>query len=277
MLNDRVTVHFVPRIPSQSGRKRVARCVVIFLVFSVFMLSVHTGEAETFRSITAVSYIDYDQIGLSKVFESAMIARIHPRLSLLVKGYHDHRADWNNTIVTAGPVIIIDRHHYLELTYGHGNDADDTKADFYTIEMTREMPRYLTGLGMRHGRYPGYSYTVMSPSIRYRVNTRWSLWGKYFASFDSDENFDHALWVDVEYRVTMKNAIKAGFTSGNRLYSPEYEYRIGGNADMSFYSLLAEYIFMASERLTIKYHYESLLREEKYRDSKNIIIVDIRF
>lgn len=176
-----------------------------------------------------------------------------------------------------GPIFNLDKYHYIELTYGYGRDSDDRTADYFAVELTREKPRYLVGMGFRHSVYPGYSYTIFSPSARYYVTSRFSLWGKYFGSMDSEDNFDHAYWFDCGYKVTQRTAIKVGVTGGNRIYSPEYEYALGGRADMSFSSILAHYSFAFTEKFVCKYQFENLTRQSKYHDIKNTIIIDARF
>ncbi len=248
-----------------------------YVLVIVFITWCTESYAENFRNIFSFTYLDYSRAGTAKVSENAFIARVGSITSVLAKAYHDNRSDWNNTIITLGPIFNLNKYHYIEFTYGYGYDSDDRRADYYTIELTREKPRYLMGLGLRHSTYPGYSYNILSPSARYFLASRFALWGKYFASIDSDNNFDHAYWVDGEYKITRKSALKLGFTGGSRLYGPEYETIRGGKADMSFFSLLAQVSFIMNDRFIIKYQYENLSRQSKYTDIKNILIIDTRF
>ncbi|MFC1541100.1 hypothetical protein ACFL50_01480 [Candidatus Latescibacterota bacterium] len=234
------------------------------------------SEARQYRNIFSLSSIDYENIGSSTVYENAFIAEIRPRFSFLIKGYHDRRSSWNNTIITLGPIFNIDRYHYVEINYGHGQDSDKKGADYYSVELTREKPGYLLGIGFKHSSYPGYKYHTISPSIRYYLTPRIALWGKYFLSTDSDDNINSAFWFDCEVKITGKMAVRSGFTGGNRLYSPEYESFLGGKADMRFFSFLAQFSYIFSEQFTVKYQFEQVSRQSEFTDIKNLIILDVR-
>ena len=251
------------------------KILLIFLL--VFILWCTKSSAQQFRNIFSFTHLDYSHGGAASVYENSLIGRINTSASILLRGYHDNRSAWDNTIVYLGPIFNLDKHHYIEFTYGYGRDSDEREANYFTAELTREKTRYLLGLGYRYSAYPGFSYNVISPSVRYLLTPRLALWGKYFASMDSDSNFDNAYWIDGEYKITNKIALRLGFTGGNRLYSPEYESILGGKADMGFFSFLAQMSFVVNESFKIKYQYENLLRQSKYTDIKNILIVDIRF
>lgn len=272
------SIRFIVQRSSAHKMVRMKRIGKILLILMLVLITWCTkSTAGHFRNIFTLTYLDYSSAGTAKIYENALIARMSSAASLLIKAYYDDRSDWHNTIVTFGPVFNLDRYHYIEITYGYGFDSDKLKADYFAVELTREKPRYLMGIGFKHSAYPGYSYNIFSPSARYYLMPQLALWGKYFASVDSDGNFDHAYWVDGEYNITRKFALRLGFTRGNRLYSPEYETTRGGRADMDFFSLLAQVSYVINDRFIIKYLYENLLRQSKYTDIKNILILDIRF
>ena len=247
------------------------------LVILSFFLWCPPGEARSFRNISSFTVIDYDGAGTSRIYENALITKTSSSTSLLVKAYHDRRSSWNNTIITLGPIINLDRYHYLECTYGYGFDSDNRKAHYLTFDLTREKPGYLAGLGYRFGKYPGYSFNVISPYARYYLTPRLSLWTKLFASIDSDNNFDQAYWIEGTYRISRRLFFTLGSTGGNRLYSPEYESAFGGHADMRFFSYLAQVSFAFNERLVLKYQFENITRQSSYTDIKNVVVLDTRF
>ena len=234
-------------------------------------------NAQPYRNIFSATYLDYAQGDPAKIFENAFVARVASQTSILVKAYHSDRGSWNNTIISAGPVINLNRYHYLECTYGYGFDSNDREAHYLTAELTREKPGYLVMLGYRHGKYPGYSFNVLSPGVRYYLTNHFSLWGKYFASLDSDKNYDQAYWIEGEYRFTSRVVLKLGTTGGNRLYSPEYEYTFGGHSDMRFHSILGQIGYSFNEKLSVRYQYENMVRQSKYTDKVNTLLVDARF
>ena len=254
---------------------RTSRIVAITLVCIIFMGA--SSEASSYRNIFSCTYTDYDGAGSSRVFEDAFITNLRQSVSLLVKAYRDERSTWNNTILTVGPVIVIDHHHYVEFTYGYGFDSDNRKTHHIAFEANREMPGYLLNIGVRHSIYPNYSFTVASTGLRYNLNQRISLWGKIFASLDSDNNFDQAYWIEGSYSFFRNYTLSLGTTGGNRLYSPEYETIYGGKADMSFRSILGRLGYEITERLSVRYQFETITRQSKYNDRKNIIIIDAHF
>ena len=248
-----------------------------YVLVLVFIMWCTEGSAENFRNIFSLTYLDYSRAGTSKVYENAFIARVGSATSVLAKAYHDNRSGWNNTIITLGPIFNLDKYHYVEFTYGYGRDSNKRRADYLVVELTREKPGYIMGIGFKHSAYPGYLYNTLSPSIKYYLNPKFALWGKYFATIDSESNFDHAYWTYAEYDVTSRGAIRLGITGGNRLYGPEYESFFGGRADMSFSSVMAQCSFILSSRITLKYQYENISRQSKYTDIKNTLVLDTRF
>lgn len=257
---------------------RLCRLYSLYLCLAAVVLAASDPcDAAGFRNLFGYTYIDYEGIGTSHVLENTLISQVRPGLSLLTRLYHDRRSDWNNSIVTIGPVINIGRYHYIEVTYGYGRDSDKRRADYLGLELTRETPKYLAAVGFKHSAYPGYDYYTLSPSVKYYITPRIALWGKYFASIDSDDNFDHAYWTDVEVGITARTAVRCGVTGGNRLYSPEYESVFGGKADMRFFSVLAQLSYRITERFMVKYVFEDLTRQSKYTDIKNTFVIDARF
>jgi hypothetical protein len=254
--------------------KRILLCISVCLVA---VLSLRNTALADDRNIFTYSHIDYDGIGVSNVFDNTVVVKARPNISAIVRLYHDRRSDWNNSIIFVGPVVNIDRYHYCELTYGFGRDSDSRRADYLTVELTREMMRYIIGVGFRYSSYPGYTYYTVSPSLKYYITRRFALWGKYFASTDSDNNFDQAWWFDAEVGLTARLLLRSGFTGGNRLYGPEYETLFGGRADMSFSSYLFRIQYTFTEKASVSYLFENVSRESKYTDRKNTLIVDFRF
>ena len=247
---------------------------VFILAFSIWCAE---SAAANLRNIFSFTNLDYSNIGTVQVYENALIARVSSSASLLLKAYRDERSGWNNTIITFGPIFNLDKYHYVECTYGYGQSSNNWRADYFAVELTREKPGYIMGIGFRRSAYPGYLHNMLSPSIKYHLTPQFALWGKYFASMDSEGNFDHAYWTYAEHNVTSRGAIRFGFTGGNRLYSPEYESFFGGRADMSFFSVMAQCSFILTNHITLKYLYENMSRQSKYTDIKNTFIIDARF
>jgi len=247
----------------------------ILLICLIFYSYSEISDADV-RNIFTVSSIDYDGIGHSMVVENTFVAKVHSRFSVLLRAYNDSRKSWNNNIFTLGPVINIGKYHYAELTYGFGRDSDGRRADYFSAEIVREMPKYLTGIGYMHRKYPGYTYSTLSPSLKYRITDKIALWGKSFASLDSDDNFDHAYWTDIEYKISPKFAVTLGYTGGNRLYSPEYETLFLDAPDMNFHSIIGQLSFSLKENISIKYLYEYMTRQTEYNDIKHVFILDAR-
>ncbi|MFC1651211.1 hypothetical protein ACFL2X_06535 [Candidatus Latescibacterota bacterium] len=250
--------------------RSIAVCLILVALHS------HSSEARQLRNIFSVTDIDYENIGKSTVYENTFLVEVRKGFSFTLKGYHDKRSTWDNTIITIGPVININRYHYMEINYGYGLTSAKKRADYYSIDLTREKPGYLLGIGYKHSVYPGYTYNTVSPSVKYYITPKIALWGKLFLSNDSDDNINSAFWADCEVKITRKIAIRSGFIGGNRLYSPEYESIFGGRADMGFSSFLAQCSYIFSERFSIKYQYERVSRQSEFTDVKNIFIVDVR-
>lgn len=255
------------------------RQVHLFLTTALLIMFFNVPDIESaqFRNIFSVTHIDYENIGVSTVFENALVSHIKPGISALVRVYHDRRSDWHNSIITIGPVLNLNRYHYVELTYGYGYDKDNRRADYLSFELTREKPRYLAGIGFRHSTYPGYTYNMLSPGMKFYVTSRVALWGKIFIIKDSDDNFDLACWTDVEFFITRRFSVRAGITGGNRLYNPEYEFLFDGKTNMRFFSVLSQLSYSVSDNISVKFLFENMSRQSKYTDIKNTLIIDARF
>ncbi len=98
------------------------------------------SEAADYRNILALSSIDYDGIGRSNVLEDTFIARVHPRISTLARFYRDQRSSWDNTIVTAGPVLFLARYTYCELSYGYGKASNGNRSVFFNWNLPVRNP-----------------------------------------------------------------------------------------------------------------------------------------
>lgn len=251
---------------------------MIILLFCMTIHSQATRSAEglSLRSITVMTYHDYEGRGPARIAEETAIVGVHPSWAMIVQGYHDDRKSWSNTIGRIAAVYIFDRHHYLEAGYGEGNDSDDKTSRFHTVEFTRETARYIAAVGYRYASYPTVSYHTLSPSLRVQITQRYSLLGKIFGSRDQDGNINYALWMDGSARVSSRHELHLGFTVGDRLYAPEYEYHLQGKANMGFWSLIPGYDYRVSPRAVIKYRYEQLRRQKKYTDRKHVLILDFR-
>lgn len=232
-------------------------------------------EAAEYRNILTLSSIDYEGIGTSKVYEDTFIARVHPRFSMLARFYTDRRSSWDNNIFTAGPVIFLTKYSYCELSYGYGKASNDERSDFFNFEVTREKPGLTTGIGYRHSEYENFSIDMVSPSMRMSVLEKIDLFGKYFMSLDSNDNFDHAFWMEGTVHITGNIGIGAGFTVGNRLYSPEYESALGGG-EGSFHSWILKLLLVRSETMEFRYQFERLSRYKDAVDTRNGFIFDLR-
>jgi|GEM_PF-3142802 hypothetical protein len=249
---------------------------IISVSFILIALHCPGIDARQFRNIMSVTNIDYENIGRSTVYENTFLAEVGKGFSLSLKGYHDKRSTWNNTIIFVGPVININKYHYVEINYGYGRNSFKNRADYYSIDFTREKPGYLLGFGYKHSVYPGYSYNTVSPSVKYYITPKIALWGKLFLSNDSDDNVNSAFWTDCEVLITRKISVRSGFVVGNRLYSPEYESIFGGRSDMGFSSFLAKVTYTFNERFSINYQYEQVSRQSEFTDKKNILLLDVR-
>ncbi|MEW6202453.1 MAG: hypothetical protein AB1546_10780 [bacterium] len=244
------------------------------LLFSAAMFHPCTSlSAATHRNIFSFTTHNYSNAPLGRVYENAFIVKIAPATDFLLKIYRDDRQLWSNNIYTLGPVFILDKYHYMELTYGYGDDSGMGRSDYYDWEITREKPRRLSAIGFRHSATPGYHNNLISPSMKYYLTDRLSIWGKYFLSYGSNNDKDYALWTELEYTLLDKTKIKLGMTRGGRLYETEY----GSGATGSFDSIIAGVSYEFNENSFIKYIYEDLDRQPIYSDKKNTLIIDFRF
>ena len=232
---------------------------------------VYGGES---RDILNFSAYDYEVGGSATSLENTFITRLAPEASLLLRYYRYDADKWSNNIYTFGPVLNLDKYHYLEITYGYGIDSNDSRADYYNLEITRERPEYMAGAGLRHGDYAGgYYYDLLSGYVKYPVTQELSLLGKLFLSYDSDGNSDYSLWGEGEYRFSPEFKGSLGLTSGDRLYSVDYGPQGGGD----FYSWQAGFSYQAGPKALFKYRYENTIRQSEFSDTRHDLVLDIRF
>jgi len=253
---------------------RVAIIAGILLIDGTGIVS-----AQNIRSISSYSFIDYDGIGASNVFESTVIVPVNGRFSALVRGYYDNRKTWNNTIITFGTIVMLGEYNYMELSYGYGHDKVGKHADFMSFDVTREKNRYLATVGLRHRIYPSFSMTTVSPGIRYFITDGFSLWGKIFTSADSNGQYDYATWLEATYSFSDRVTVSSGGTFGNRLYSTQYDnlyYSTEKSPDISFHSYIGKIIWQANRRVSISYLFEAMTRQKTNHDTKNTLVVDIK-
>ena len=250
--------------------------IILLFCLTIYTPISHAAEGLSLRSISVLTYHDYDGRGPARIAEETVIAGVHPSWAIILQGYHDRRKTWSNTIGRLAAVYILDRHHYLEAGYGEGTDSDDRTSRFYTTELTRETATYIATLGYRYASYPTVSYHTLSPSLTMMFARRYSVLGKGFVSRDQDGNLNYAIWMDSSARVWNRHVLHLGFTVGDRLYAPEYEYQLQGKASMGFWSLIPGYDFRVSPRMVVKYRYEQLRRQKKFTDRKHVLMFDFR-
>ncbi len=253
------------------------RIQFVLLVFTLCTPGASRLEAREYRNILSGSYIDYDGIGISRTWENTLVVRWNSRVSTLARLYRDDRTSWDNTVGTGGVVYALTRSEYIEAAFGYGSDSDSRDSRHFSLELTREKPGYLLGAGLRRSVYPGFSVTVLSPGMRWYFTPDFSWWGKYFASRDSHGHYDQAYWTELQHTILKRVILAAGITGGNRLYSPEYESQLGGDASGRFHSWLVRASWVVSERTALKLQYDQLTRDGGKTDRRNMLLLDARF
>lgn len=231
--------------------------------------------AADFRNIFSFNLYSYGGIGRSTVYENSLVCPVSPKFSLLVKGYHDRRDDWDTTTVTLGSVYSFDARHYLETSYGYGRDSCGSRANYIAAELNRETALYCAGFGYRYSGYPGYATHVFSPSYRYHLSARSDLFGKFFISADSNRSYHYSFWGEGRYELFPRTDLTLGGTFGDRLHSEEYERTL--SAETRFYSLIAGLAYRFSDAARVACSFEDLRRYGNISDTRSTLIVDVRF
>lgn len=245
--------------------------IQITLLIQIVILCPNNLFAARYRNILVYTHHNYSTGGYSKVFENTFLLPINKQ-KLLVKYYRDLRNSWNNTLITAGPVIVWDKHHYSEITLGYGLDSDEKQAVIFSTDLTREMKYYLAGIGYRYGHYEDLFYNLLTINAKYYLLRNISFWGKYFFSIDNNSNLDNSFWIETEYMIR-NLSFKIGYTAGDRLYNNDPDLFISGR----FYSLLFGCKFIISNKCILSYMYEQLNRKPVYSDYINSLIFDLKF
>ena len=109
------------------------KTLFIHITVCLIMMTLHSrpSDARQMRNIFSITDIDYENIGKSTVYENTILTEVLKGFSFTLKGYHDKRSTWDNTIITIGPVININRYHYMEINYGYVQDSAKRRADYY--------------------------------------------------------------------------------------------------------------------------------------------------
>lgn len=235
------------------------------------------GRASSFRAVGSYSDITYAGTVASRVYENSFIYKPAGRWSVLLTGYRDERAAMSNTIVTVGAARSLDRLHYAEARYGRGTGFDGNGADYAAVSIHRETADSYATIEYLFSAYPDYHSHQLSPAVKYRALPPLWLWAKYFLSYDSTGSVNHAIWTEAEVRPAARFALTAGYTSGNRLYSPAYESALGKDAGVGFWSYIGGAKYEFSSRFCARYVHETTTRSRDLRDVKNTIVADVRF
>ena len=161
----------------------------------------------------------------------------------------------------------------MEMTYGSGRNTSGVSSNFLNADLTVEKPKILYGLGYKNSRYPEYHADTASPYLRYFFTDRFSIWGKYFISRDSDGIYTHSVWSELGYRHTDRIRFKAGITRGDRLFDIEY----ASEGNEKFESFIAGFLYSFSEDFNFQYIFETVYQGPSLKNRKNSLVLDIKF
>jgi len=253
-------------------KKRIAATITFVVMAAACALPAYAAQTK-FRSTTSYSVQNYSNSINGKVTESAFSAKVEPDVTLLVRVYRDDRRTWANNIYTTGGTIVLNKHDYVELTYGYGHDSNKATSNHYAADFTHETANYLLGIGIRRSMYPGYRVTILSPGGKWYLSKDFSLLSKLFYSIGTGDQKNYAWWTEGEYAINPRTKIKLGFTTGDRLYDTE----LGAAAGGSHHSWLTGVSYDINSRSSVKLMYEGQTRKDLYKVQKSTLVYDVKF
>ncbi len=192
---------------------------------------------------------------------------------------------WHETTISLAPIFIVTRYNYIIVRYGLGigtgyerpaggivdtSSARGLSHDL-TVDANYETARIFANLTLRGSIYPDLDYWFVLPAtgFKYLFPAGFSLGGKYFFSYNSNEIMSHAFLGELEYAVTSAIRIKAG-GSGSVTPSAPVDSRWS-------YTVLAGADFRVTETLALRYQTEFLGRQNAGPGIRNVLVLDARF
>ncbi|MBI4834028.1 MAG: hypothetical protein HY811_04310 [Planctomycetes bacterium] len=251
-------------------------------LFGVFLCLSVCGlyAAENYRDIFSYSRHKFDEdsagvsaLDRSAVIENSFFLKAAYSASVVIKSFQDVRDGWKNNILSTGTIYKPDKDSQLEVTYGYGEDSDDNRANYFLLDITEGEQKELIGLGAQHNKYSKYNYTALYLSMKYEINIKAAVRGRYYLSYDSEHHYDYRVWAELEYTAYKKIYLNAGFAIGDRFYTEEY----GPVSRGDYYSVSGGAGLKLSENMSVRFNYEYISREAEFRDAKNTVLLDWKF
>ena len=198
----------------------------------------------------------------------------------------------HETTISVAPIFILNSFNYLIVRYGLGIGAgaeqsadttDDAEArnlsHDLTIDANYEAPGIYANIAVSSSYYPDKDYWFVLPTVaaRFALGPQWSLLGRYFFSYNSEQAISNAILSEAYYQVGERFSIKGGATGSLDLVRPAGS--TGDEPRESQWELtgIAGFSYRIRPTLSLRYHLEYLGRLDAADGIRNILVLDATF
>ncbi|MFW6313031.1 MAG: hypothetical protein ACOC2N_04020, partial [Spirochaetota bacterium] len=134
-------------------------------------------------------------------------------------------------------------------------------------------------IAARGSYYPGEDYWFVLPTVaaRFALGPRWSVLGRYFFSYNSEQAISNAILTEAYYQVGERFSIKGGATGSLDLVRPAGSQDGGTREPRWELTGIAGFSYQIRPTLSLRYHFEYLGRLESTDGIRNILVLDAAF
>lgn len=255
------------------GSTAALRVAAVALLLAAAAAAVEAEGLRTIASVTVDTWFDGDwRIKVEDVF----LARVAPALTLQAKvARTDASTDGEHSFehwFHAGPVVSFTDTLYLITAYGVGIDSEGDLTHEAELDLNYETVEVAVSMGARGRTSPdsGYGFVVPSLSARIRPTGRLGLFGKIFASLDTDREVTGSLWSEADYALSPLVRARAGCTLS---YANGFGYSVIGGVNFQLTPNLALRYSISYLGETVDYQTQPVTRT----GIENALILDWKF
>ena len=209
-----------------------------------------------------------------------------------VKLQRQDTAVLHETTISVAPIFIVSSYNYIIVRYGLGigtgaeaSNTVETNADGRSfshdlaIDANHETASVYANLAVRGSYYPDDDYFFVLPTVaaRFSLGSRWSVLGRYFFSYNSEQAISNAVLGEASYQLTDRFQIKAGASGALDLVRTPWmaddaprdtEWEVTG---------ITGFAFRVRPTLALRWHFEYLGRLGQADGIRNILVLDATF
>ena len=149
-----------------------------YFIRSIAFLFMFTSVifCDSMRNIFTYTTCDLAEAGNSNIIQNTFLMPLSSKFMGVFKIFNENQGPRYNNILTVGTILLVDKFHYVETTYGYGTATNNVRADYIIIDANREKPEYYLNASLKHVSYVNYSYFLITTGVKLFYLNKYSFW-----------------------------------------------------------------------------------------------------